>query len=239
MTFNGADTSKHVLIVEDEADLAELVRYNLNAAGYKAEIAADGRQALARLSERRPDLVVLDVMLPHHDGIEITRFARTDSVLKSIPIIVLTAKGAEDDQVAGLNAGADDYITKPFSMQVLLARIDALLRRAESHGEPAEEAVAETSLGPVQIDPGVHEATVDGRILKLTLTEFRLLACLVEAQGCVLSRNDLIVKAIGPGITVTERTIDVHVASIRKKLMPYQDIILTVRGVGYRMVDPR
>lgn len=228
-----------ILVVEDERDLADLVSYNLRAHGYDTLIARDGKEALKILEEQTPAAIILDVMLPHYSGIEVAKRVRANPRLRATPILMLTAKGAEEDQVAGLQAGADDYVTKPFSIPVLMARVDAILRRQGTSSEAEPKPAQTDSLGPITIDETVHEATVDGIALKLTLTEFRILTCLVRAQGRVKSRADLIVHAIGPGITVTERTIDVHVASIRKKIAPYSDSIITVRGVGYRLVEPQ
>ena len=223
----------YILVVEDERDLAELLRYNLNVGGYDAEVARDGRQALEMVATRRPDLIVLDVMLPIYDGITVARQLRSDDATKQIPIVMLTAKAADADQVTGLKAGADDYLTKPFSVPVLLARIEAVLRR--SAGREAGSAVL--SLGDVEVDTERHEVRVSNEAIRLTLTEFRLLAALVAAPGRVLTRQSLISRAIGPGITVTERTIDVHIAAIRKKLGDSGAMIKTVRGVGYRITE--
>lgn len=223
----------YILVVEDERDLAELLRYNLNVGGYDAEVARDGRQALEMVATRRPDLIVLDVMLPIYDGITVARQLRSDDATKPIPIVMLTAKAADADQVTGLKAGADDYLTKPFSVPVLLARIEAVLRR--SAGREAGSAVL--SLGDVEVDTERHEVRVSNEAIRLTLTEFRLLAALVAAPGRVLTRQSLISRAIGPGITVTERTIDVHIAAIRKKLGDSGAMIKTVRGVGYRITE--
>ncbi|MEL7482736.1 MAG: response regulator [Planctomycetota bacterium] len=224
---------KYILIVEDERDLAELLRYNLNVGGYDAEVARDGRQALEMVDSRRPDLIVLDVMLPVYDGITVATRLRSDDATKHVPIVMLTAKAGETDQVTGLKAGADDYITKPFSVPVLLARIEAVLRRSA-----AREGVSTVlTLGPVDVDTERHEVRIGNQPIRLTLTEFRLLSTLVAAPGRVLTRQSLIARAIGPGITVTERTIDVHVAAIRKKLGDSGAMIKTVRGVGYRMTE--
>jgi two-component system phosphate regulon response regulator PhoB len=219
------------LVVEDERDLAELLRYNLNINGYEAEVARDGKQGLDMAWARTPDLVLLDMMLPVHDGVTVARHLREDDRTKQVPIVMLTARSSENDQLSGLKAGADDYVTKPFSVPVLLARIEAVLRRAA--GKSAAASVL--SVGGVEVDPDRHEVSVEGLPVKLTLTEFRLLAALVATPGRVLSRQSLISRAIGPGITVTERTIDVHVAAIRKKLGGRGGMIKTVRGVGYRL----
>ncbi|MEL6795779.1 MAG: response regulator [Planctomycetota bacterium] len=224
---------KFILIVEDERDLAELLRYNLNVGGYDAEVARDGRQGLEMVQARKPDLIVLDVMLPIYDGITVAKQLRADDATATIPIVMLTAKAADTDQVSGLQAGADDYITKPFSVPVLLARIEAVLRRSAGR----ERASTILTLGAVDVDTERHEVRVADAPVRLTLTEFRLLATLIAAPDRVLTRQSLISRAIGPGITVTERTIDVHVAAIRKKLGDSGSMIKTVRGVGYRMTD--
>jgi two-component system phosphate regulon response regulator PhoB len=225
---------KYILVAEDERDLAELLRYNLNIGGYDAEVARDGKQALEMVAARRPDLIVLDIMMPVHDGIAVARQLRGDDSTKSIPIVMLTAKASDADQVSGLRAGADDYVTKPFSIPVLLARIEAVLRRTSER----EGSSSILTLGGVDVDTERHEVRMGDETIRLTLTEFRLLATLMAAPGRVLTRQSLISRAIGPGITVTERTIDVHVAAIRKKLGDAGAMIKTVRGVGYRMTEP-
>ncbi|MBX3380704.1 MAG: response regulator [Phycisphaeraceae bacterium] len=220
----------HILIVEDERDLTELLVYNLKRAGYSTTTAAAGRAALDAVARHAPDLILLDVMIPELPGTEVAARLRAEPVTASIPIIMLTAKGEETDQVIGLKLGADDYVTKPFSMKVLLARIEALLRRSGRFS--GERGVMR--LGPIEINTDTHQASLNDQPIKLTLTEFRILASLVQAGGRVLSRNALMTRAMGPGVTVTERTIDVHVTSIRKKLADSAHIVKTVRGVGYR-----
>ncbi len=220
---------KSILIVEDERDLADMLAINLQRAGYVPRVVHSGRQALAVISADRPDLIILDLMLPELSGTEIARRVRAEPKTAGIPIIMVTAKTGELDQLTGLSIGADDYVTKPFSVKVLLARIEAVLRRA-TPGDAANRL----QLGPLDIDLATHEARCHEQPMKLTLTEFRLLAALVQAQGRVLSRAVLMTRAMGPGVTVTERTIDVHITSIRKKLGPAAGLIRTVRGVGYR-----
>lgn len=224
--------ARKILIVDDEVDLSELLAYNLGRGGYEIMVANDGRSAISAAGRFRPDLVILDVMMPELNGIEVAERLKRDSATRHIPIIMLTAKTDEIDELHGLAAGADDYVTKPFSMKVLEARIEAVLRRAEG-AQPSK--AGQRTLGPISLDGGTHEVTLDGEPLKLTVTEFRLLSCMMEADGRVLSRQALIQQAMGPGVTVTERTIDVHVTSIRKKLGPHAGLIRTVRGVGYRM----
>lgn len=221
----------HILIVDDERDLLELLDVNLRKAGYRVTSATNGREALTRMQADRPDLAVVDVMMPEINGIELVSRVRSDAKLSGLPMVMLTAKGEEVDELVGLSVGADDYIAKPFSMKVLLARIAAILRRIEPTGESDEDSQV---LGPIRINGSTHEAMLEGEPMHLTLTEFRVLASLLDAEGRVLSRGTLIAKAIGPGITVTERTIDVHVTAIRKKLGRHASLIQTVRGVGYR-----
>lgn len=221
---------RRILVVEDERDLAEMLAYNLDRAGYDATIAYDGRSALESVASERPDLVLLDLMIPELSGTDVASKIRTNPSTASLPIVMLTAKTDEVDQVVGLTLGADDYITKPFSFKILQARIDAVLRRA------AETSVGGACLriGPIELNTETHECTVEGKPIHLTLTEFRLLSAMIQAGGRVLSRQHLMAKAMGPGITVTERTIDVHVTSIRRKLGEFWDLVRTVRGVGYR-----
>jgi len=223
---------KRILIIEDEADLADLLGYNLRKAGYRADVAADGNAGLKRAMDERPDLVILDIMMPHLSGLQVARLLRTDPKTTSIPILMLTAKGEETDQIAGLQVGADDYVTKPFSMKLLLARVEALLRRNRSQSA-AEDTKDVLTLGPVRLDLSNHEAWVGGKPIKLTLTEFRLLATLLRKPGKAIRRADLMYSAMGPGVLVTARTIDVHMAAIRKKLGESGGMIRTVRGVGY------
>jgi two-component system phosphate regulon response regulator PhoB len=229
--------AQRILIVDDEADLAELLAYNLSAHGYETRVANDGRTALAETAEFRPDVLVLDVMMPELSGLDVAKRLRSDPRTKSIPILMLTARADEADELRGLAAGADDFVAKPFSMKVLEARIEAVLRRAAS-SEMTAGTSSIVSFGPITIDTDAHEAFVGSQTLRLTVTEFRLLLALVQAEGRVLTRQTLINRAMGQGVTVTERTIDVHVTSIRKKLKECSGVLRTVRGVGYRMVDP-
>lgn len=223
-------TNKHIVVVEDEADLAELVAFNLRRAGYETEVCRDGATGLRRILEIVPDLAILDVMLPQMNGLQIARQMRTNPKTARTPILMLTAKAEESDQIAGLQDGADDYVTKPFSMKVLLARVEAMLRRSRT-GEPG--AVDNLDLGGVRADLATHEVYAHGDNVKLTLTEFRILVALMRGKGKVLSRADLMYTAMGPDVMVTTRTIDVHVAAIRKKLRMCGAKIRTIRGVGY------
>lgn len=221
---------KHILVVDDERDLTELLEYNLRKAGFEVTVVHDGRAAIEAAGRIKPDVVVLDVMLPELTGTEVATRLRTNGATSGIPILMLTAKTDEVDQVVGFAVGADDYVTKPFSVKVLLARVDALLRRSGEAASPS----GILRLGGIEVNTETHDVTVDGRLLRLTLTEFRLLAALIQAGGRVLSRHSLMSKAMGQGVTVTERTIDVHITSIRKKLGAEGGLVRTVRGVGYR-----
>lgn len=221
---------KHILVVEDEKDLAELLSINLRKFGYDVTIATSGRAALDALAHQVPDLVLLDVMLPELSGTEVASRIRSNPAMSDTPIIMVTAKGTEVDQLVGLTAGADDYIVKPFSMRILQARIETVLRRTQR--PPAGASIL--CLGGVELDVDTHEVTVDGHQIKLTLTEFRLLCTLLQSPNRVLNRSVLMSRAMGPGVTVTERTIDVHITAIRKKLGDKANMIRTIRGVGYR-----
>jgi DNA-binding response OmpR family regulator len=223
-------TTKHIVLVEDEADLAELLAYNLRRQGYETDVCRDGNSGLRRILEVLPDLAILDVMLPLMNGLQIARQLRTNPKTAQTPILMLTAKAEEADQVAGLEIGADDYVTKPFSMKVLLARVETLFRRTRSAEPGAQDTV---ELGGVKADLSTHEVYARGEGIKLTLTEFRILVALMRGRGKVLTRADLMYTAMGPDVLVTTRTIDVHVAAIRKKLRMCGAKIRTIRGVGY------
>jgi len=226
---------RRVLVVDDERDIVDLLRYNLNKNGYEALVAVDGQQALELAARETPDLIVLDLMLPGLHGTEVARRLKADSRTMNIPIVMLSAKGEETDIVVGLTLGADDYVTKPFSMKVLLARLASVLRRAESPTGTGAEAGPNLKAGPLTIDSSKHEVTVEGESIKLTLTEFKLLCALVGARGRVLTRDQLMDKAMGTDVFVTDRAIDVHITSIRKKLGKASWLVHTVRGVGYRL----
>lgn len=227
-------TGKQIIIVEDERDIAELVAMRLKREGYDVDTAHDGAEAFRKIHASPPDLVLLDLMLPEMSGMEVATELRKDPRTADVPILMLTAKGEESDIVVGFHAGADDYVTKPFSMSVLLARIAALLRRAESTRREQRDFL---QAGPIGIDKQRHRVECDGKEISLTLTEFRLLAAIVAGKGRVLTRDQLISKALGAEAVVTDRTIDVHVTSLRRKLGPAREYIETVRGVGYRLAD--
>ncbi|HOC73345.1 MAG TPA: response regulator, partial [Candidatus Hydrogenedentes bacterium] len=209
-----------------------LVAYNLAKAGYRVTKAATGREALARVAEEPPDLVVLDLMLPETDGTEVCRRLKGDANTSAIPVVMLTAKGEESDIVAGLELGADDYITKPFSPQVLLARIRAVLRRKEKGDADADAVIRVHNL---VIHPGRREVSVDGQPVDLTYTEFSVLHVLARRPGWVFTRYQIVDAVRGGDYDVTDRSVDVQIAGLRKKLGDAGDHIQTVRGVGYRI----
>ncbi len=225
-----------VLAVEDEPELLEMLEFNLRKEGYAVVTATTGRQALLKAEQDQPDLILLDVMLPELSGTEVAGRLRSNPKTQQIPILMVTAKAEEIDEIVGLTVGADDYVTKPYSMKVLLARMEAVLRRSQQ--EPSEQSPeGPASYGPLEINSQTHDARVDGTLLQLTLTEFKLLEALVAGRGRVLSRASLMAEAMGPGVMVTQRTIDVHITAIRRKLGQHGSIVQTVRGVGYRL-DP-
>lgn len=229
---------KRILVVEDEKDLNDLIKINLERNGYQAFTASDGNTALEIAAREIPDLILLDLMMPGIDGTEVARRLKADPATANIPIVMLTAKSEETDVVVGLTIGADDYVTKPFSMKILLARLSTVLRRKDpATASGSVDSSALLKAGPLTIDPSKHEVTVNGTAVKLTLTEFKLLSALVTARGRVLSRDQLMDKAMGVDISVTDRAIDVHVTAIRKKLGEASYLIHTVRGVGYRLAD--
>lgn len=221
-----------VLVVDDEEDLLELVRYNLAKEGYEVECVCSGEQALLAARRSIPDLIVLDLMLPAVDGLEVCRRLKADPVTRDSPIVMLTAKGEERDVVAGLERGADDYVTKPFSPRVLAARIRALLRREESRRR--DELETTIDVHELSIHPGRHEATLAGRPLDLTYTEFALLQFLAKRPGWAYTRGQIVDAVKGVDYPVTERSVDVQVAGLRRKLGTHGHYVETVRGVGYR-----
>jgi two-component system phosphate regulon response regulator PhoB len=223
-----------IVIVEDERDMAELVAMRLKREHYDVEVAHDGLEGLDKVRSIRPDLVLLDLMLPRMSGTEVAAELRQDPRTASVPIIMLTAKSDESDIVVGLCMGADDYVTKPFSMSVLLARVAAVLRRRSR--APSDEGDT-LKAGPIRMDLHCHTVEIDDRPVALTLTEFRLLAAVIAGRGRVFTRDQLIAKALGENAVVTDRTIDVHVTSLRRKLGKARSYVETVRGVGYRLAN--
>ena len=221
-----------ILVVDDEPDLVELLRHHLVREHYEVLTAGDGETALAEARRRLPDLVVLDLMLPGIDGLEVCRRLRADSRTVHIPIVMLTAKGEESDAVIGLAQGADDYVRKPFGVKELVARIATRLRASELKA-PAE-AQKVTRFGELVIDSVKHEVVLGSETIKLTVTEFKLLRHLVAHRGRAFTRNELLNAVMGQDAYVIDRNIDVHVATLRKKLGAYGGHILTIRGLGYK-----
>jgi two-component system phosphate regulon response regulator PhoB len=222
---------ERILVVDDEEDLLELVRYNLSKEGYRVACVATGEEAIEHARKEVPDLIVLDLLLPNVDGLEVCRRLKTDSKTKHIPILMLTAKSEEADVVTGLELGADDYMTKPFSPRVLLARLRTVLRRRAV--EPPDERTV-LRIHELVIDPGRHEVLLAGKPLELTYTEFALLHFLARKPGWTFTRSQIVDAVKGTDYPVTDRSVDVQVAGLRKKLGEYSDYVQTVRGVGYR-----
>jgi len=223
-----------VLLVDDERDLLSVVDFNLRAAGFETMLASTGEQALAQLRRRVPDLVVLDLMLPDIPGTEVCRRLKGDPRTRQVPVVMLTAKGEEVDRVVGFELGADDYVTKPFSVRELVLRVRAILRRAgEAGGERPPDR-----LGPIHIDVDAHRAYVHDQEMDLTPLEFRLLATLMARAGRVQSRDQLLSDVWEMSSEIETRTVDTHVKRLREKLGPARDLLETVRGIGYRLVAP-
>jgi two-component system, OmpR family, phosphate regulon response regulator PhoB len=224
----------HVLIVDDERDLAELIDFNLKTAGFSTQVAATGEASLTAAREQRPDLVLLDLMLPDMPGTEVCRQLRAGPPTRDILIVMLTAKGEEADRVRGFEVGADDYVTKPFSVRELVLRLKAILRRSG----PSKDGLAQITLGPLKLDVGSHRFYVEGKEVTLTALEFRLLEYLMARVGRVQTRDQLLEEVWGLSSSLETRTIDTHVMRLRDKLGPARAFLETVRGVGYRIVDP-
>ncbi len=222
-----------ILVVDDEEDILELVRYNLSKERYRVSSALSGEIALQKAREERPDLILLDLMLPGLDGLTVCRELKRDPLTSSTPIVMLTAKGEDADIVVGLELGADDYIVKPFSPRVLEARIKAVLRRREH--DDAEDA--SINIHDLSIYPARHEVLLEGVPIALTTTEFRILHFLARRPGWVFSREKIINAVKGEDYAVTDRSVDVQIVGLRKKLGPAGECIQTVRGVGYKFKE--
>ncbi len=232
MVYN--DFVPTVLIVEDERDLLSVLDFNLRQAGFETLLAGTAEEALAHVRRVIPDLVVLDIMLPDLPGTEVCRRLKGAERTRQVPVVMLTAKGEEVDRVVGFELGADDYVTKPFSVRELVLRLQAVLRRAAG---PAEAAAA-TRVGPIRIDIDSHRAFVGDEEIALTPLEFRLLQTLVARSGRVQSREQLLADVWEMSPDLETRTVDTHVKRLREKLGTARDLLETVRGVGYRLVDP-
>lgn len=223
-----------ILAVDDEEDILELIRYNLAREGYQVTCAETGEQALKEVKAHPPDAIVLDLMLPGLDGLDVCRTLKSSPQTAQIPIIILTARSEEADMVTGLEMGADDYIVKPFSPRVLAARVKAVLRRKQATMSP-EQTLA---FGSLSIHPEQHVVRVESRPVELTATEFRILLTLTRRPGWVFSRDQIVESAQGGNAIVTSRSVDVHIVSLRRKLGSIGPCIETIRGVGYRFREP-
>ncbi len=221
-------------MVDDEPDAIELIRFNLKASGYEVLTAEDGEEALAKARKFSPDMILLDVMLPEIDGLEVCKILRRDPATASLPIIMLTAKASEIDRVLGLEFGADDYVTKPFSPRELMLRVRNLLKRKES----SKEEVERFQVRDIELDVSKYEVKIMGQPIDLTPTEFKLLQILMERKGRVQSRDRLLQDVWGYDQLIDTRTVDTHVRRLREKMGEAADYVTTVRGVGYRLMEP-
>lgn len=227
-------SKEYILVVDDEPDILELLRYNLIRDGFQVGLASSGEEALKIIRTHSPDLVLLDLMLPGMDGLEVCRLIRGDQTTKNLPLVMITAKGEESDIVAGLELGADDYITKPFSPRVLSARVKSVLRRKRTIPADNQSIV---KIDGMTIDPRRHDVAIDGQQLILTATEFRLLHFLARHRGIVFTRNQIVDAVHGEDYPVTDRSVDVQIVGLRKKMGALASEIETVRGVGYRFKE--
>ena len=228
-------TKASLLLIEDDPDIVELLRYNLEREGFSVRAAASGEDGLAEARRHAADLVVLDLMLPGIDGLEVCRRLKTGAETRDVAVVMLTAKGEEADVVTGLELGADDYLTKPFSPRELVARVRAVLRRRSREEKDAERT--RIQVGSLAVDATRHEVLLDGEPVPFTRSEFRLLWALLSRPGRVFTRNELADKITGGETLIIDRNVDVHVSAIRKKLGAAADLIATVRGVGYKCKD--
>jgi two-component system phosphate regulon response regulator PhoB len=228
-----------ILIVDDEAPIRELVRYNLEKEGYGTVSAENGTEALRLARSENPSLIILDLMLPDMSGLDVCRVLKNDTKTMTVPIIIVTAKTEDADIVSGLELGADDYVTKPFSPKVLIARIKSVLRRMETSGRQTSGASDEIAVRGIKINPLKHEASVSGSAVDLSATEFAILIFLAQHPGQVFSRQQIINAIKGESYPVTDRAVDVQILGIRRKLdaAGAGDVIETIRGVGYRMCE--
>ena len=221
-------SGKKILIIEDESDVADLLTLNLRKAGFRTSTAADGANGLQKARDDRPDFIILDLMLPKMSGLEVCRILKGDTATAHTPILMLTAKAEEIDRIVGLEFGADDYVTKPFSPREVVLRIRAILRR----GETADEGL---KAGAISIDPARHQVRVNGKLVHLTSLEFKLLRTLMQRRGRVQDRDRLLNEVWGYESVIDTRTVDTHVRRLREKLGKAGDAIETVRGFGYRL----
>ena len=223
--------SKKLLIIEDDRSLASVLEYNFEAAGYQVFCAHDGQDGINQARSKQPDVILLDLMIPVIDGVEVCRQLRSETQTRETPIMMLTAKAEETDQLIGFSVGADDYVVKPFSVRVLLERVKSLCRRNDRFQSGGSDLIVS---GGISIDRLKHRASIHGKPIDLTPSEFRLLDTLIRNPGRAFDRSELIESALGGDTLVLERTIDVHIRSLRKKMGDQADYVQTVRGVGYR-----
>ena len=224
-----------ILLIEDEPDIAEVLQYNLEKEGFEVETARRGDSGLEAVRRDTPDLILLDLMLPGLDGLELTRLLKRDGGLSRIPIVMLTARGEEVDRIVGLELGADDYISKPFSPREVVLRVKAVLRRLQPDGNGSEGASESLAVGGIRLDVAGHRLEVNGLEVALTATEFRLLKLLIERSGRVQTRGQLLSDVWGYAEDIDSRTVDTHIRRLRRKLGSEADRIETVIGVGYRL----
>jgi two-component system phosphate regulon response regulator PhoB len=227
-------TKKNIFVVEDEEDILELIKYHLSREGYIVTTATHGEEAVKAILRKTPDLVLLDLMLPGLDGLDVCRALKKDPKTADIPIIMVTAKGEESDIVTGLELGAEDYITKPFSMKVLIARVRTSLRRRR---EPPADKNSMIRIHEIEINPGRHEVLIKGKPVEMTFSELRILHLLASRPGWVMTREQIVDSVRGEDYAVTDRAVDVQIVGIRRKLGTRADCIETVRGVGYRFKE--
>lgn len=230
----GVLAKQHVFVVEDEEDILDLIRHHLGKEGYAVSTATNGMEAVKAILRKPPDLVLLDLMLPGLDGLEVCRMLKKDAKTADVPILMVTAKDEESDVVAGLELGADDYVVKPFRMKELIARVRAALRRRRG---PAPDAEAPVRAAGLEIHPGRHEVLVDGQPVDMTVTELRILHLLAGRPGWVMTRDQIVDAVRGQDYAVTDRAVDFQIVGIRRKLGARAELIETVRGVGYRFRD--
>ena len=224
-----------VLVVDDESDVTELLQYRLEQEGYRVATLNDPLGFVVKVREFEPDLMLLDIMMPELSGIQLCRIVRADPSMKDIPVIFLSARGEVEDRIKGLEAGAEDYVSKPFNISELILRVSKMLKRSGAPSQPAGQSRIE--IAGVVIDEDLHQLTVDGKNVLLTATEFRLLKLLMERKGRVQTRDHLLVNVWHYDTDIETRTVDTHVRRVREKLRQYAHMIETVRGVGYRAVD--
>ena len=228
------DLPKHILVVEDEPDTAELLELHLQNEGYRVTVAADGEQALSKLHKLMPDMVILDLMIPEIDGLEVCKFIRKDPATESLPVMMCTAKTSEIDKILGLEQGADDYVTKPFSPRELVLRVKNLLRRTETNQVQVENRL---EIGEIRIDKSSHDVYVGDVEIDLTATEYKLLVLLTDRIGRVQSREVLLRDVWGYEPNIDTRTVDTHMQRLRTKLLTSSKHIVTVRGFGYKFLN--